>query len=168
MFLVDEGVLEVKHDKKKLHQLSSGDSFGESSLLFQRPRSSTVMCASENCSLHEMIGADFFALLESDPAHARALSDMCRKRMFQKAVKSYLLSQNSDLGDDELVTVFHDADKDKSGSLSLSEVRDLMLRMGNNSAIPEKDLRELLKSLDLDEDGKVTLRDILEMSKAFK
>jgi len=168
MFLVDEGTLEVKHGKETLHKLSSGDSFGESSLLFQRPRSSTVVCASAGCSLHEMRGADFQALLESDPAHARALSDMCRKRMFRKAVKSYLLSQNSGLGDDELVKAFRDADKDKSGSLSLSEVRDLMLHMGNNSAIPEKDMNELFKSLDLHEDGQVSLNDILEMSKAFK
>lgn len=169
MFLVNDGTLEVKHGEKTLHQLSSGDSFGESSLLFQRPRSSTVMCASEKCSLHEMRGADFFALLESDPAHARALRDMGRKRMFQKAVKSYLLlSHHSDLSDGELTKVFHDADKDKSGTLSLSEMRDLMLHMGQNSAIPERDLRELLKSLDLDEDGQVTLKDILEVSKSFK
>jgi len=116
-----------------------------------------------------MRGADFFALLESDPAHARALRDMGRKRMFQKAVKSYLLlSHHSDLSDGELTKVFHDADKDKSGTLSLSEMRDLMLHMGQNSAIPERDLRELLKSLDLDEDGQVTLKDILEVSKSFK
>jgi len=168
MFLVDEGTLEVKHGEKTLHTLTSSDSFGESSLLFQRPRSSTVICASAICSLHELRGSDFFALLESDPAHARALSDMCRKRMFQKAVKSYSLSQNSGLGENELIKVFHDADKDKSGTLSLSEVRDLMLHMGNNSAIPEKDMKELLKSLDLNEDGQVTLKDILEMSKTFK
>lgn len=168
MFLVDDGSLEVKHGEKILHLLSSGDSFGESSLLFQRPRSSTVVCASADCSLHEMRNSDFYSLLESDPAHARALSDMCRKRMFQKAVKSYLLSQNSGLGDNQLAKAFQDADKDSSGSLSLSEVRDLMLHMGSNSAIPEKDIRALLKSLDLDEDGQVSLKDIIEMGKSFK
>lgn len=168
MFLVDEGELEVKHDGKTLHCLSPGDSFGESSLLFQRPRSSTVVCASENCALLEMLGADFFALLESDPEHARALSDMCRKRMFQKAVKSYLMSQNSDFGSDELAKAFRAVDKDKSGTLSLREVRNLMLHMGKNSAIPESDVKELLKSLDLDEDGQVTLKDIIDISKAFK
>eukprot|EP00581_Thalassiosira_minuscula_P011566 CAMPEP_0183713244 /NCGR_PEP_ID=MMETSP0737-20130205/8139_1 /TAXON_ID=385413 /ORGANISM="Thalassiosira miniscula, Strain CCMP1093" /LENGTH=908 /DNA_ID=CAMNT_0025941997 /DNA_START=158 /DNA_END=2884 /DNA_ORIENTATION=+ len=166
MFLVDEGTLEVKHGKETLHKLTSGDSFGESSLLFQRPRSSTVVCASERCRLLEMKGEDFQALLESDPSSARAFNDICRQRMFRKAVKSYLLSQNSALGDDS--RVFRDADKDKSGTLNLSEVRDLMLHMGNNSAIPEKDILELLKSLDLDEDGQVSLNDILEMSKAFK
>ena len=168
MFLVDEGTLEVKHGRKILHQLSSGDSFGESSLLLRRPRSSTVVCASPTCKLHEMRGSDFLALLESDPSHANALADMCRKRMFQKAVKSYLLSQGSDLGDTKMARAFHDMDKDKSGTLSLSEVRELMLHMGSNAAIPENDMRELLKSLDLDDDGNVTLNDVLEMSRGFK
>lgn len=94
---------------------------------------------------------------------------MCRKRMLRKALKSYALSQNSDLDDEqELARAFRVADKDKSGSLSLSEVRDLMLNMGTNSAIPEADLKELLMSLDLNEDGQVSLDDIIEMSKSFK
>eukprot|EP00578_Thalassiosira_sp_NH16_P028087 CAMPEP_0181090006 /NCGR_PEP_ID=MMETSP1071-20121207/7604_1 /TAXON_ID=35127 /ORGANISM="Thalassiosira sp., Strain NH16" /LENGTH=618 /DNA_ID=CAMNT_0023171989 /DNA_START=431 /DNA_END=2287 /DNA_ORIENTATION=+ len=168
MFLVDEGSFEVKHGEKILHKLTPGDSFGESSLILQRPRSSTVLCASAVCRLLEMRGSDFFALLESDPVHARALSDMCRKRMFWKALKSYLISQNSGLGENELAKAFYDADKDRSGTLDLNEVRDLMLHMGNNSAISEKEMRELLKSLDLDEDGQVTLKDILGISKAFK
>lgn len=168
MFLVDKGTLEVKHGDKTMYKLSAGDSFGESSLLFLRPRSSTVVCASDDCTLHELKGADFFALLESDPVTARALSEMCRQRMFQKAVKSYSLLQTSGLSSKEIENVFYDADKDKSGTLSLNEVRDLMLHMGKNSSIPEDDVKELLKSLDGDEDGKVTLKDIFEMTKAFK
>ncbi len=166
MFLVKDGTFDVKHDGTTLHTLSTGDSFGESSLLFCRPRSSTVSCASAACTLHEMKGSDFFELLDSDPMHAQALKDMCRKRMFQKALKSYMLS--SGLGIDELEKAFHDADKDRSGTLSLSEVRDLMLQMGNNSSIPENDVRELLESLDFDGDGQVTLKDVIEMTKSFK
>ena len=166
MFLVEDGTFDVKHDGRTMHSLSTGDSFGESSLLFRRPRSSTVSCSSEACTLHEMRGSDFFELLDSDPTHSQALHDMCRKRMFHKALKSYLLS--SGLGIHELEKAFHDADKDRSGTLSLSEVRDLMLHMGNNSSIPENDVRELLESLDLDGDGQVTLRDVIEMAKALK
>jgi len=167
MFLVDDGILDVKHGGKLLHNLSSGDSFGESSLLFQRPRSSTVICASADCNLHEMRGSDFLDLVDSDPAYARALGDMCRKRMFQKAVKSYLLS--SDLSVNEVEEAFRYADKDKSGTLSLSELATLMHDMGKNSSIPDKDLKELHESLDLDDDGQVTLTDVIEiMTKSFK
>jgi len=166
MFLVEDGIFDVQHDGRTLHTLSTGDSFGESSLLFRRPRSSTVLCASPACTLHEMRGSDFLELLDSDPTHAQALSDMCRKRMFHKAMKSYLLS--SGLGSNELEKAFHDADKDRSGTLSLNEVRDLMLHMGSNSSIPENDVRELLESLDLDGDGQVTLKDVIEMAKSLK
>jgi CRP-like cAMP-binding protein len=62
MYVVDEGggTLEVRHGDKTLHYLKEGDSFGESSLLFQRPRSSTVVCASSDCYLHEMRSSDFY------------------------------------------------------------------------------------------------------------
>jgi Ca2+-binding EF-hand superfamily protein len=41
--------------------------------------------------------------------------------------------------------------------------------MGKNSSIPEKDVKELLDSLDLDDDGQVTLNDVIEiMTKSFK
>jgi CRP-like cAMP-binding protein len=167
MFVVDDGTLDVNHGGKRLHNLSPGDSFGESSLLFQRPRSSTVVCASAACSLHEMRGPDFLNLLDSDPAYARALGDMCRKRMLQKAMKSYLLSTG--LGVNELEKALHDADRDKSGTLCLRELASLMHNMGSNSSIPDKDLRELLESLDLDDDGQVTLNDVIEvMTKSFK
>ena len=167
MFLVEDGNLDVRHGGRRLHNLSAGDSFGESSLLFGRKRSSTVVCASADCSLHEMRGPDFLSLVDSDPAYARALGDMCRKRMFQKAMKSYLLS--SGLGVNELEKAFRDADRDRSGTLSLTELAALMHNMGKNSSIPEKDVKELLDSLDLDDDGQVTLNDVIEiMTKSFK
>jgi CRP-like cAMP-binding protein len=59
MFRVDDddgGELEVSHGGNVVHRYTAGDSFGESSLLFQRPRSSTVTCASEKCRLYEMKG----------------------------------------------------------------------------------------------------------------
>ena len=44
-----------------------------------------------------------------------------------------------------------------------------MHSMGKNSSIPEKDVKELLDSLDLDDDGQVTLNDVIEiMTKSFK
>lgn len=161
MFLVGEGSLEAKHSRKTLHHLASGDSFGESSLLFQRPRSSTVVCTSDECSIYEMKGSDFYLLLQSDPAHAEALRDMARQKMLQKAVRS------SKFGDD-VKKAFQDADKDGSGALSLDEMKELMLQMGNNSALPESEIIALLNSLDSDGDGQVTLNDVLDSLKLFK
>jgi serine/threonine protein kinase len=166
IYIVDDGTLDVTHNGTKMHNLSSGDSFGESSILFQRPRSSTVVCASTECNLHEMRGSDFRKLLDSDPGYAQALGDICRKRMLQKAIKSYLISSGLNIND--LEKVFRDADKDRSGTLDLNDLSTLMSTMGKNSTIPDKDLKALLQSLDLDDDGQVTLTDVIEMMKSFK
>jgi len=64
MFLVDEGSLDARHGGKTLHHLEIGDSFGESSLLFSRPRSSSVICTSKVCEIYEMKGSDFLLLLQ--------------------------------------------------------------------------------------------------------
>ena len=93
-----------------------------------------------------MKGSDFLLLLQSDPEHAAALRDMCRKKMLQKAIKS------SRFGDD-VTRAFKAADKDQSGTLSLEEMKDLMLQLGTNSEIPEREIIALLKALDTDEDG---------------
>jgi Ca2+-binding EF-hand superfamily protein len=82
-------------------------------------------------------------------------------------MKSHLLS--SGLGVNEVEKAFRDADRDRSGTLSLTELAALMHSMGKNSSIPEKDVKELLDSLDLDDDGQVTLNDVIEiMTKSFK
>jgi hypothetical protein len=84
---------------------------------------STVTCKSDVCCLHEMKGKDFFAVIESSPGMASSLRNMCRKRLFKKAVKSYSVEHKRGLSDDDLVAAFHDADVDGSGSLNLNEVR---------------------------------------------
>ena len=97
-----------------------------------------------------MKGSDFLLLLQSDPEHAAALRDMCRKKMLQKAIKS------SRFGDD-VTRAFKAADKDQSGTLSLQEMKDLMLQLGTNSEIPEREIMALLNSLDTDDDGQESL-----------
>ena len=116
-----------------------------------------MVCASPECQLHEMKGSDFYAMLESDPSTTNALRDMCRKRLFQKAVRHHA----EELSNEELTKVFHAFNKDKSGALSLSEVKSLMKQV----SLPESEVGELLKSLDLDEDGKVTMD---EFQRVFK
>ena len=87
MFLVDEeigGKLEVKDDRgTTAHTLSPGDIFGESSLLFQRPRSSTVICSSDECHLHELHASAFYEMLESDPTTKTVLHAEARQRTWE-------------------------------------------------------------------------------------
>lgn len=169
MYRVDDndgGELEVSHGNNVVHRYFSGDSFGESSLLFKRPRSSTVTCVSESCRLHEMKGEDFIAVVESSPEMASSLRNMCRKRLFKKAVKAYSLEKKRGLSDADIVAAFYDADIDGTGSLNLEEVRRLMHHM--DPKFPMSEIKALLKFVDVDEDGQITLQEFKRIFRQFE
>jgi CRP-like cAMP-binding protein len=169
MFRVDDeqgGELDVLHGGTVVHKYTSGDSFGESSLLFDKPRSSTVRCVSERCRVHEMLAEDFLAVVNSTPDSASALRNMCRKRLFKRAVKQFSLQQNRGLTDDDIVAAFHDADLDHSGSLNVNEVGELMHKMDPN--FPMSEIRELIKFVDVDEDGEVSLDEFKRIFRQFE
>jgi serine/threonine protein kinase len=169
MFRVDDkdgGELEVSHGNNVVHRYYAGDSFGESSLLFKRPRSSTVTCVSDSCRLHEMKGEDFIAVVESSPETASSLRNMCRKRLFKKAVKAYSLEKKRGLSDADIVAAFYDADIDGTGSLNLEEVRRLMHQM--DPKFPMSEIQALLKFVDVDEDGQITLPEFKRLFRQFE
>jgi len=155
MYFIDEvngGVFDVYHHDKIVHSYRSGNSFGESSIVYNRPRSSTVMCASDTCKVHEMTGSNFMSLLESSPETARFLRDMCNKRLLKRAMgvgKAY--------SDSDLREIFDFVDLDKSGKINLSELRVVMKKLDND--FPEEQIRNLMKMLDLDEDGFVNFEE---------
>jgi len=166
MYFVDEnngGRFEVKHGDVTVHHYDKGESFGESSLLLERPRSSTVICSSDTCILHEMKGSDFHAFLKNRPETKAMLENMCRKRLFKKAIKAYSLLQKRGLSNDDLTKAFEDADLSKSGDLTLDELRKLMNAM--DPTIAEKDIVGLLNFVDVDQDGKMN---IIEFKRIFR
>jgi serine/threonine protein kinase len=169
MFRVDDlkgGELEVLHGGTVVHKYVNGDSFGESSLLFDKPRSSTVRCVSDTCHVHEMRGEDFMAVVQSTPDMAASLRNMCRKRLFKRAVKQFSLQKNRGLNDADIVAAFHDADLDHSGSLNVDEVGRLMHRM--DPKFPMSEIQELMKFVDVDEDGEVSLDEFKRIFRQFE
>jgi serine/threonine protein kinase len=169
MFRVDDkegGELEVLHGDVLVHKYTAGDSFGESSLLFDKPRSSTVRCVSDECFIHEMRKEDFLAVLESSPDLGAALRNMCLKRLFKRAVKQFSMYQKRGLSDDDIIAAFHDSDLDKSGTLNVDEVRALMHRMDPN--FPMIDIQQLMKFVDVDEDGFVSLDEFKRIFRQFE
>lgn len=113
-----------------------------------------------------MSGEDFLALVESSPEMAASLRNVCRKRFFKKAVNSYALEKSRGLSDKDIVAAFYAADVDRSGSLSLDEVRHLMHRM--DPKFPLEEIRALLKFVDVDEDGKISLEEFKNLFHQFE
>merc|ERR1711933_298822 len=169
MFMVEEengGTLDVTHDGVKVHSYHGGDSFGESSLLFSKPRSSTVKCVSDTCRLHEMRGSDFIAAVQSSPEATSSLMDMCRKRYFKKAIKKLNRDKKRTFNEDDLVGAFHEADQNNQGSLGFNEIRSIMHRM--DSDIPESEIVALFRFLDIDESGSISLTEFKRIFRVFE
>lgn len=160
------GILSVTHNGVKVHEYMEGESFGESSLLFGRKRSSTVTCVSDTCRLHEMQAKDFLQLVESSPEMAKALRDMCRKRLFKKAVKAFSLERKRGLSDEDIVATFHEADLDRTGLINIDELRELMHRM--DPTLPLEEIQAILKFIDVDEDGKISLEEFKRLFRQFE
>lgn len=106
------------------------------------------------------------AVVDTSPGMAEALRNMCRKRLFKKAVKRLALDKNRGLSDDDIVAAFHDADIDKSGSLNVEEVRLLMHRM--DPRYPMEDIIALMQFVDVDEDGSVSLEEFKKIFRQFE
>ena len=90
---------------------------------------------------------------------------MCRKRLFKKAVKSFSLNNKRGFSNEDLTKAFQEADIDHSGDLGLDEVRKLMHAM--DPTIKEKDIVELMKFIDSDEDGKLNFEDFKRLFRSF-
>lgn len=169
MYRVDEedgGELSVSHGENVVHSYSAGDSFGESSLILQQPRSSTVTCVSKKCNLLEMKAEDFLAVIESSPELTSSLRDMCRKRLFKKAIKQYSLGKQRGLTDKDIVATFHEADIDGTGFLNLDEVRRIMHKM--DPRFPMDDIHALLRFVDVDGDGRISLEEFKRLFRQFE
>jgi Ca2+-binding EF-hand superfamily protein len=113
-----------------------------------------------------MRGEDFMAVIDGSPGMAAALRNMCRKRLFKKAVKQFSLQKNRGLSDDDIVEAFHESDLDKSGYLNVEEVRRLMHRM--DPKFPMSEIHHLMKFVDVDEDGQVGLDEFKRIFRQFE
>jgi hypothetical protein len=126
---------------------------------------STVVCKSDKCKVHVMRGADFLEVVESSPELASSLRDMCRKRLFKKAVKKFARDNHRSFSVAGLEQAFRDADVKRKGSLSLDELRTLFRRMDPN--FPEGDIVAFLNFIDVDEDGRLDFEEFKMIFRVF-
>jgi len=127
--------------------------------------SSTVICASDSCVLHQMMGVDFLNFLDKFPEEKALLKSMCLKRLFKKAVKAHSFKNRRGFSKQDMTKAFEEFDIDKSGDLSLDEIGKLMHAM--DPKISERDIAMLLKYIDVDEDGKLNFEDFKRIFRCF-
>ena len=82
MYIVADGEVDVFYDDTRSVRLGAGESFGEMSLIDQRPRSATVTAATD-VTLSPVNKATFLVLVQDTPYFAlevmRSLSDRLRR-----------------------------------------------------------------------------------------
>lgn len=113
-----------------------------------------------------MMGSDFLAFLETSPETKAKLLNMCRKRLFKKAVKKYSMEQTTGFNNDDLIKAFHLIDVDKNGQLDHNEVKQLMHAM--DPSISDVDIAEFMKYIDVDDDGKLSFKDFKRLFRSFE
>jgi len=106
------------------------------------------------------------ATLESSPDYAEALRNLCRKRVFQRSVRSFALDKMKGMTEKDLVKAFKAADTDKSGSLELDEVTALIRSI--DPSFPLEEIKELLRYVDVNESGSIDLDEFKRIFKDFE
>jgi CRP-like cAMP-binding protein len=156
LFILEEGEVKMLVEDQIVMTLKPGDTCGEHSLIFSRPRTSSAICVSDQCQLLVMQAADFDAFLKSSPMTKETLRDIASRREFQKAIV-FKTKKPFPSDPDKLREAFDAADEDNSDDLTLDNVRSMLKRM--DPSLPEKDVRTILNALDIDESGSVNFEE---------
>lgn len=155
LFIIEQGEIDVTVDSKRVFSAKAGDIVGLRSLVMVRPRNTTTMCASDECVIHEMKARDFYELYNSSSRIKAAMTEVCYRREFQKALVTKTQKEFPDMKD--LREVFDAADLDKSGVLKIDEVTVLLKSF--DPSMTEEEIKEVVTSLDLDESGHISFNE---------
>lgn len=152
LFLIQEGAVDVVVGNHTVFTTGPGGLCGEYALIFGRPRNTSAICISDQCKLQSMEAKDFDRLARSNPYVRDSLREMALRRQFQKALV-FATNKSFPTKVDELRTAFLAADYNQSGRIDLSDVAVMLRKM--DPTFTDKDIAEILNSLDLDDDGAV-------------
>mmetsp|Transcript_9203 Transcript_9203/g.17325 ORF Transcript_9203/g.17325 Transcript_9203/m.17325 type:complete len:804 (+) Transcript_9203:48-2459(+) len=155
LFIIEQGQIDVTVDSKRVFSAKAGDIVGEHSLITMRPRNTTTVCSSDECIVHEMKARDFYELYNTSSRMKAALTEVCYRREFQKALVTKTQKEFPDVKD--LREVFDAADLDKSGVLNIDEVTVLLRSF--DPSMTEDEIKEVITSLDLDESGRISFNE---------
>lgn len=69
--------------------------------------------------------------------------------------------KEGEFNEEELRDVFKVFDKDNSGFISASELKEVSSKLGRN--LTDEDVKEMMKETDLDEDGKISYEEFVKL-----
>jgi len=152
LFIVEEGAIDVMVEDHTVFTVKKGELCGDYALVFGRPRNTSAKCVSDQCKLQALNAKEFQKLTRSNPFVRESLREIALRREFQKALV-FAIKKSFPTKEDELREAFHAVDYNKSGQIDLSDVALMLKNM--DSTFSDKDIAEILNSLDLDESGSI-------------
>ena len=160
MYILEDGKVDILVKHHRVLSLKLGEMCGEHSVIFDRPRNTTAQCVSDQCTVHVLRARDFYTLLDLHPSLRDSVRDICFRRDFQKALCS-AIGRSFPRTEAELRMAFDEVDTNRSGFLELANVRAMIKQF--DSLYTEEDICEILKSLDLDESGKISWSEFMRI-----
>eukprot|EP00521_Asterionellopsis_glacialis_P006056 CAMPEP_0195281222 /NCGR_PEP_ID=MMETSP0707-20130614/630_1 /TAXON_ID=33640 /ORGANISM="Asterionellopsis glacialis, Strain CCMP134" /LENGTH=825 /DNA_ID=CAMNT_0040340091 /DNA_START=188 /DNA_END=2665 /DNA_ORIENTATION=- len=156
LFILEDGKVDVLVDDHCVFTVDKpGNLCGEHALVMGRTRYNTsAICTSDNCKMQVMKARDFYKLMDHSHLLKETLREICLRREFQKALVFRIKKNFPSANIADLKEAFDAADEDHSTKISLDNVRS-MLKM-YDPMLNEKEIAEILESLDLDQTGQVS------------
>jgi serine/threonine protein kinase len=75
LFILEKGKVDIRaHDGTTVFTVNRGDLFGERAVVANRPRTTSAVCASDNCTVHVMDASAFTHVLEESPGLQESVS----------------------------------------------------------------------------------------------
>ena len=153
LYILEKGRADCLVQDNRVFVVRPGDICGEHSLIMGRPRNSSIVCVSDTCIAQQMKADDFYELYKTiSPMNRTSLREICLRREYQKALVSKTGKDFPSI--DDLRVVYDATDKENHGYLTIDDVRGLLQSF--DRTLSEEEIREILRSIDLDESGKIT------------
>mmetsp|Transcript_30105 Transcript_30105/g.44357 ORF Transcript_30105/g.44357 Transcript_30105/m.44357 type:complete len:335 (+) Transcript_30105:1293-2297(+) len=159
LYIVEDGIIAVQAQGRTAYSLKPGDMFGLQSLMFDKIRRGSALCANDECQIKKMETSDFEALIQSSPQLKDSIRELCLRREFRRAV--VLKRKKSFPQASELREAFNEIDLDGNGELDVNEIRSLL--MSSARFLSEENIQQLIQSLDLDASGNISFDEFVSI-----
>lgn len=154
LFVLSEGEVWLVAGDQKVVKVDIGQFCGEHSSIFARPRNVDARCESDQCKAFVVSARDFQKLLSKQPHFNESIREICLHREFKKAF-CFETRQQFPKEEKELRAAFAYI-AGKSGDPAYIELDDVRSMLSNfDPTYTERDIVEVLESLDLDRSGKM-------------